>query len=381
MLIYNPNEIGVLSTILSIVSVSSVFFSLSYNKSILISSESDYHVITKISILLSLILFLIYSILIYIFKLSILSFLNLKIPPSWLLIVPVLSFTMSLNNIFQSYFSKKNQFGLVSKFMVTENIIYNGFAIIFGKLLYGLKGLFVSKILSHLINSFLYVLNYLRFNSNIKTNKKKVLSILNKYKNYPTIVLPHSLFTSLTKNIPILLTTTYFSPELTGIYFIGLKFSSGPISLLTSSLMKVYQKEFSETKFKIKYFNKRFKLVLFIQLFILSGMFLFLLLINIFQLNIIPNDYKDLIIYLKYLIPLNLVKMGSIFTVTGFLYYNKQKLNFTLEILLSVLSTISLLYSIYIQDFLVYLRLNLFSTIIIVLIRFYFLKKSLKHSI
>ena len=80
-----------------------------------------------------------------------------------------------------------------------------------------------------------------------------------------------------------------------------------------------------------------------------------------------------------FLLPLFYVKLGSIFTVSGLLFYKKNAIHFQLELFLFILNILALFISIIREDFYLFLSLNLIFTFLIIILRFKILVNLLKR--
>ena len=80
-----------------------------------------------------------------------------------------------------------------------------------------------------------------------------------------------------------------------------------------------------------------------------------------------------------FLLPLFYVKLGSIFTVSGLLFYKKNAIHFQLDLFLFILNILALFISIIREDFYLFLSLNLIFTFLIIILRFKILVNLLKR--
>ena len=372
---FSPQSIGLNATLLSIGTIISIFFNLQYHQAILIpSKKEEYTSLLYICMFFSGIFFLLTFFIVLIFKDFINSGLNLHYDSNLIFIIPFLALISSLQPALVNWASKEKKFSFIAKNNIFINTATNSTAIWFGYMSLGLFGL----LLSRLIGYFFGIINLcfkLFKDTNTNIDFRLCKNLFNEYIKFPKITLFHSLFNSLGNELPIILITAYFNPTITGLFFLSTKISKIPLTMITSSLYNVYFEEFSRSNDKLRYFKKRFY-----QLFItFTPLFLIFLFIFPYIINYLFDErYKDLIAISYYLFPIYYIKLGSIFTMSGFYYFKKNAQHFKLELILFILNLTSLFASIFLNDFFIYLKLNLVSTIIIVLIRFRLLIKILK---
>ena len=380
---FDAESIGILSTFFSISAIFSSFYSLQFDKAILVPTKSkDISDITSLSFYLSLLFFLFSFFLLLIFKNQIMRFLNLNISPYWILIIPIISLNISLNSIFFNFFSKMKNYLEISRNNIIESCFYLISIFSFGISYGSLKLLIISKPLSQIIKSILYLVSIKNKNSELFLNNKidAYYSTFRKYSNYPKITLPNALFSSLTNDIPVILITAHYSPAITGLYFLAIKFTKTPISVLTSSFYNVYFVEFSETKNKYTYFYKKFTKTIKLTLPILLMIMFILYTFDFVFIKYIKNDYSDISKYLLWVLPTFYLKFYSIFTTSGFLYYDKQKVSFIIDIFLFVITIAAFYFSVSFNNFESFLMLFLFSTLLVLIIKLFYLKKIIKKN-
>lgn len=372
---FSPESIGLNATLLSISAIISIFLNLQYHQAILIPTKrKEYTSLVYICMFFSGIFFLITFFITLFIKNYINTKLNLPPDSNIVLLIPFLALISATHPVLVNWISKEKRFSLIARNNIFISAINNSTAIWFGHISLGILGL----VLSRLMGYFFAIINlYFIFFKTAKTgiNFQLCKNLCKEYIKFPKITLIHSLFNSLGNELPIILITAYFNPAITGLFFLSTKISKIPLTMMTSSLYNVYFEEFAQTKNKLKYFNKRF-----FQLF-LTFTPLFLIFLAIFPhiINYFFDErYKDLITISYYLLPIYYLKLGSIFTMSGFYYFKKNAQHFQLELILFILNLISLFASVLLNDFYIYLNLYLFSTFLIVLIRFRFLIKLLK---
>ena len=380
---FDAESIGVFSTLFSISTILSSFYSLQFDKAILVPTKSkDIYDITSLSFIISLFFFIVSFLLILIFKNEMMSHLKLNISPYWLLFLPIISLNINLNSLFFNFFSKFNKYLEISRNNIIESILYLTAIFSFGISFASLKFLIISKPLAQIIKNILYLVSFKNQIGKLFINNKidTYYSTFRKYSNYPKITLPNAIFSTLTNDIPVILITAYYSPTITGLYFLCLKFTKTPISVLTSSFYNVYFVEFSKTKNKYAYFKKKITQTIKLTLPILLIIMLTLYFLDFIIIKYIKYEYSDIPTYLLWILPAFYFKFYSIFTTSGFLYYNQQKISFIIDVCNFVITIALFYFSVNYNDFELFLILILFLTVLVLIIKLILIKKIIKSN-
>jgi O-antigen/teichoic acid export membrane protein len=375
--LYTQEEIGINSTLISISSFITVFFSLQLNQSILVQqSKKKYTLLVNVIFIISLVVFMIFLLIFIFFEIEIIKLLNAEIKPKLILLVPLLAFNVSLYNTLRNFFIRENSFNLISKNFIFKSLSNNILMSSFGVLSFGYYGLFFSKVISEIFSN---IHLFLKHNGYFKgiISLTKISKVFKQNIKYPTVTLPHSVFTSLSAEVPILFITSYFSPTITGIYFLSIKVSSIPFQIISTSLGNVFFDEFINDSNKLYLFVKRLKEALVIHLIILipSIVFTYLFIDKIFG-----YDFGTIGSFTSFLLILFFSKsISSIFGNPVMLHLKKNELNFQFEMYNFITMLISILLGVYFESILIFILLNITTNIFIIIIKlklcYNFLKK------
>ena len=247
---------------------------------------------------------------------------------------------------------------------------------LFGYYSFGYLGLFFSKLLSEVISTLHLYFNF-RLVNKINFKLKNINKVLKENIKYPTVTLPHSIFTSLSSELPIILITSFFTPTLTGIYFLSIRVSSVPFQMISSSIGSIFSDEFVNHPDKFFLFKKRLKEQIILHIFIL-------LIISFTYYNFIDLffGYEFGVIggYITYFTILFCSKsISSIFGNSVLLYLKKNELNFSFEFYNFITMLISIFLGIYYNSILLFIILNTITNIILILIKITLCYKFLKN--
>lgn len=372
---YSPEEIGINASLLSLSLILSVFFTLQYHHAILIpKNNKDIDGLTRLSIYISIIFLFISSSIFFLMKEKVFEISYLKELNGLIFWAPLLAFLLALNQVFINWFSKQRRFKIISFNNILISFFNNAISVILGTISFGVLGLVFSKIIANSLSFIKYLFHFVKANKS-RNSFDEIKNLSKKYNKFPKITLYHSLFSSLSNELPILIIISYFNPTITGLYFLASRLTKIPFTLINSSLYNVYFEEFSRTKHKYKYFKRRF-----IQLFKISfPLFILIMIIAPFLVNkFLDARYSGISKMILYLLPLYYMKLGSIFTVSGLFFYKKNALHFQAELFLFILNILALYISIIHEDFYLFLFLNVIFTFLIIILRFIILVGLLK---
>lgn len=369
--LYSPEELGFYTTFISFSSIISIFYTLQYNQTIPISkSDKEQSELTIMSLGITT---LIFSFLLF-FSVSfgdkILINLGFSEFKKWKYYILLLSLLLSLSQTLNYWTLKQKKVKLISSTKISEGILFN-FGTISPKLISSISKdislLIYSKIISIIFTVFIFSVKIKGFSF-----KNSFFTYKNHLKNnisFPKYGFPHSLFTVSVKEIPVLVISSFFDYKLVGLYFISLKFSQIPFSMISSSLYDVFLVEFSESKNKMKTFR-----LIFFSFLKISFPLLIVFYISIENiLNMILDDtYNESLKYIYVLVPLYYFKLiSSVFCQTVLIFFKKQKYNFKMGVLIFILTILSYLIGYSLGSFIKGLIISVVSNIFIIFLKFY----------
>ena len=369
--LYSPEELGFYTTVISFSSIISIFYTLQYNQTIPISkSHKEQSELTIMSLGIMTLIFFFLLFFSFYFGDKILINLGFSELKKWKYYILVLSLLLSLSQTLNFWILKRKKIKLISLTKISEGILFN-FGSISPKFIRymskDLSLLIYSKIISIIFTVFIFLINMRGFLS-----KNSFFTYKNHLKNYisfPKYGLPHSLFSVSVKEIPVLVISSFFDYKLVGLYFISLKFSQIPFSIISSSLYDVFLVEFSESKNK----GKTFKLIFFSFLKISFPLLIVFYLLVEYVLKITLDDsFGESLKYIYVLVPLYYFKLiSSVFCQTVLIFFKKQKYNFKMGILIFIFTIISYLIGYLLGSFIKGLIISVVSNILIIILKFY----------
>jgi len=356
--LYSPEDFGVFALYMSIVSIIGVIVTGQYELAIMLpKNEKDAFNIFTLSIVLTIFISILSLFMVFVFNDKIVEILNNKEISKWLYLIPFSILLTGFFNSFNYYYNREKNYKLLATTKVSQSFTNSGSNLIFGFLKFNNIGLVVSSFLSQIIAVILLIKNF-KFKNFIFFNKKRMFVLAKKYKKFPTITMPHSIFSSVSGNLPIFILTKYFTSADVGFYSFGNKIVAMPIGLVSSAYYQVFFESFSKEKNKLIFYKQKFKQVnvIFLPLFIILWFILPELFAFVFSDKWrIAGEYSQIILPLLYM-----KFLSNLFTTTTYIYYQKQEENLILDIFIFLFILSSLMIGVYFND----IKIGLFSMVI-----------------
>lgn len=284
--IYGEEAYGIFGVFMSILSIISIVATLQLDKCIVIAKnkrESN----NWFNFLILLTPFLTIGISLIVFLISKYFFLD-KIGITIIILSSIGCIIYTYNLINESLFTFKKEFSIISNtkvFLTISNIIMQYLLYYY----FSLLGLIIGFIISQLI-----ILSfYLSKNRNeiLKINFKEIKRGITENNTIVQYLLPSSSLNSLANNLMPILILTFFGPKEAGVYFFSIKILSSPLSLISSSISKVFFQRSSELLLDNK--QKLFNLTKNIVITNLGIMIILLIIINTIGMHILELYFLE----------------------------------------------------------------------------------------
>ena len=239
--LYTPEEFGVFALYLATVGIISVVASWKYELAIMLpKEESD----AQALLFLSIIIVFITSILLFVIVALSKGFIanhttNFNL---FMWLVPIGVLVTGLLQVFTSWGTRKEYYNIVSTSRVARSGVAVGgqFSFKFTNLFS--PGLVWGNLLGTVASLFiLIVLSIKKQTINLRTvHKKQILGNMKKYSNFPKFQSFSVLINSLSQNLPILLLTYFYQPEIAGFYSLTHRALNTPVRLIGGSVRQVF---------------------------------------------------------------------------------------------------------------------------------------------
>lgn len=236
--IYSPEEMGDLNIYLKIVGFVSTFATARYEMSIPLPKR-DSHAFLLYRLALKIAFFILLfaagtSIVILVF--TEFSFFNLF----FVLISLLSTFFVIFTNIGTNWAIRKKQFKKIAYSRLINSFSGNLMRYIFGVFHFGSIGLLFASFLGYILSSITFLTEWFKINNENQKSKPKTYVLMNDYKEFPFINLPHSLL-DLGKDLLVaFLIVLFFSKNVFGWFSHSYIILQLPIAIVGSSIGQVF---------------------------------------------------------------------------------------------------------------------------------------------
>ncbi len=255
--IYLPADYGIWGIFIFISGFLSVIFSLRYELSVMIPvSDNEAGILMRISKSIALMMMVLSSIVILLFAGSISAFFKFSFDLKLILLVPVLAYFNSYNNIMSQWISRKKLFRKLNTIRIIQSLINILVSYYLGCFLeWHYRGLVAATIISVFTGNCLITFVtkktfYSGFIFRFNFIKKYVL----KYKNFLFYSTPLALLNFYTLNILNYFLQVNYGAVINGLYTNATRLVNTPLSLISSSFSAVFYQHFSRSENKRRVF-------------------------------------------------------------------------------------------------------------------------------
>jgi O-antigen/teichoic acid export membrane protein len=319
-------------------------------------------------------------VIIFFFNKSIADFFNIKELANFIYLLPLSVFLFGGVSIFDYWNNRTNMFKNISKGLLTKSAVMSSTQLATGVSSFNSLGLIPGM----LLGQFLQLLFLIKASAKSmvhltkEISLKKMLFLAKRYRDIPIFNTIINLTNNLSNELPVLLITKYFGLASSGIYGLAIKFTRAPVGIFQQSINQVFFNKAS------KIYNDEGNLhELVIKtakhlLFISSFLFLPLFIVSFYLDIIFGQNWTDVGLYSRILIPWLFFGFLSNPITPLILILNKQKTMVVFDAFLLVFRFLALFLGYYFYNSIV-IALILFSGIGMlfnILIFIYLLKTS-----
>jgi O-antigen/teichoic acid export membrane protein len=369
--LFSPDEFGLLAIITSITAILSVISTGKYETAILIAkNQKDAATLSLVSLIISFLISVLTLIIFYFFSNTIITILNQPRLEYWIYFCPLVSFLISIYQIYNEWCIKKSQF-----FNLSLNKILNTGSITLSNLTFGLLkvlngGLIFGEVIGRFITAIISVYKVLKFDLFIfkSISIPDIILILKKNIDCPKFVLPAQLINTIGGQIIVLMIASFYGETELGFFSMTVLVLSVPASVVSLAVRDVFRQRANEDYNKnqncIIIFNKTVKVISGISILIFGV--LFFILPDLFTF-VFGAEWRIAGEYAQILSPMVMISFVSESVIGMFIIAKKMKALFIWQLVYAGVNAGSMLIG--------YL---FFSEIKIALI-FYVIGKSLVH--
>lgn len=237
--IYGPEDFGVYALYITGITVMAVLATGKYeNALLLIKSEKALNGFAKLCICNSALVCLFIFFVMFLFSEDIVSLFS--IDSSLIYYIPIGGFSFAVFNILTIWFSRKGEFTVISLNRVLQNLFISisqsilpfvhkfGGAILFADVIG--RAVAITFIMKRFLSK-----------AGKGNLKRRYLAYFKKYKKLPIYEAPAELSNIMAFQLPFILIPFYFSPYLSGLYFLVFRVVMAPVSMIGSAIGEVFR--------------------------------------------------------------------------------------------------------------------------------------------
>ena len=356
--LYSPREFGVLALFSSISVILGSIVNGRYEQAlVLVKSEDEARHLTILSLLISCVISFVFLLIYILFKPFLLVFFNEPELGNWIYFIPLVILSIGVYNTLNYYELRKKNFISISKSEVYRSASFASIQLTLPYLKSGIFGLIIGKIISSLVAPF-YLWKISKFEVG-KVNTSLLIVLAKRYIDFPKFTNFSILLNNMSINAINLLIPILYSTTLLGLYSLMYKVLAAPFAFIGNSINQVFLEDAVRQKNDTGHaFNLTKRMVL--QLSLVSFLFFgvaFFIVEDLFAF-IFGEEWKMSGVYAKYLIPFFMFKFIASPLTSIHTAFEKQKLSFTLQFIMFVISMSTIFYAyIYSYSFEQYLLL------------------------
>jgi len=356
--LYSPREFGVLALFSSISVILGSIVNGRYEQAlVLVKSEDEARHLTILSLLISCVISFVFLLIFILFKPFLLVFFNEPELGNWIYFIPLVILSIGVYNTLNYYELRKKNFISISKSEVYRSASFASIQLTLPYLKSGIFGLIIGKIISSLVAPF-YLWKISKFEVG-KVNTSLLIVLAKRYIDFPKFTNFSILLNNMSINAINLLIPILYSTTLLGLYSLMYKVLAAPFAFIGNSINQVFLEDAVRQKNDTGHaFNLTKRMVL--QLSLVSFLFFgvaFFIVEDLFAF-IFGEEWKMSGVYAKYLIPFFMFKFIASPLTSIHTAFEKQKLSFTLQFIMFVISMSTIFYAyIYSYSFEQYLLL------------------------
>ena len=290
----------------------------------------------------SLIVLIGYSILLllilFIFNDQIADFFNIHKLANFIYLLPLSVLLFGSVSIFDYWNNRMNNFKNISKGLLVKSSTMSAAQIATGFSTFNAIGLIPGMLLGQFLQLFFLLKVSIK---SIKSARKEIsfknmIFLAKKYKDIPVFNTIINLTNNLSNELPVLLITKYFGLASSGIYGLAIKFMRAPVGIVQQSVSQVFfnkaSKVYNEDGNLQTLVKKTAKNLLLISTFIFIPLFI----ISFYLDFLFGNDWQDVGLYARILIPWLFFAFLSNPINSLIMILNKQKTMVIFDVLLLI---------------------------------------------
>lgn len=339
--LYTPDEFGIFALYLSIAVIITVAASGRYELAVMLPKrKEDALNVLALSILIVSLISLLSFLVVLIFNKEISGLFDNQEISTWLYFIPISVLFTGTFNSFNYWHNRKKKYKRLATSKVLQTSTASLTNIGMGINGLGASGLVTGNILGRGIAAFVLGRFFWKEDKNLlkKINRLRMFVLLKKYKDFPTLNMPHSIFNSFSSELPVFLISYFFQNTITGFYSFANRVLLSPISVVTQSYAQVFLEKmtslYNNRDDEDVFFKKTVSTILLYSFPVFLIMFVFAPQIFSF---VFGENWRVTGIYAQILIPMLYLRFTGTIVSSVVIIYNQQKKAFIIEIINTVL--------------------------------------------
>lgn len=338
--VYTPEDFGVWAIFISLTAILASIVNARYEGAIVLAKT--YKRTQQLNVLcfyIAIVFSLLTAAIVLLFHTQASQLLNSDKIDKWLFLLPVAALSAGLFNVGNGFSTKHKKFKTISQALIIKAGVTVGFQLLAGYFfLKGPGGLIVGHVLGLLLGNNAILKGALSIEI-IKqhSNKKSLVLVAAKYKNFPLYTLPSTFINTLSLNINDFLISKNFGLSAVGQYSVSKKLIGLPSSMIGGAIGQVYLPAAVEQKNKLgnttAMFNSTLKKLIMVAFPIFAILFF---VVQPLTVLVFGPQWVDAGLYSKILIPLFLIRLISSGLSNTCIVYEKQYISTIINIILFV---------------------------------------------
>jgi O-antigen/teichoic acid export membrane protein len=249
--IYTPEDFGVFALFVAISAIISVIATGRYEMVIMLpKKEVDAFNIMSLSFLIAVFISLFFLLIVFFFNIETVKMLNTPEISDWLYFIPLTIFMTGVYQSLNYWHNRKKMYQVIATNKVVQSTTVAGSNLGFGFNGFGTSGLILGTLIGQIAATLLIAKKFLKTTQNKREmlNKKKMIVLAKKYKNFPKFNAPHALMNSSSANMPIFMISYFFNSTYTGFFALANRVLLSPIGLFTYSFGQVFLQKLTHNK-------------------------------------------------------------------------------------------------------------------------------------
>ena len=246
--LFSPSDFSVYAVFIGLYSILGAGMTLRYDMAIMLPKDSNKAIkVVNLCLVNSIIMASFFLIVGFFFGKNFIVLLKLETLSNWYLLLPVASFFLAVNNVLINWYNRNKQYKTISINRISRSATNTASNIVFGYAKFPHIGLILSQLISDGLSATVYLIRYYysALNKNIFTTFNDLKAVAIEYKDFPTFTLPTTLLNVISHQLPILMLTAFFSPELSGSYFFAMRILAAPTALIGFAYSQTFFQSFT----------------------------------------------------------------------------------------------------------------------------------------